>query len=134
MRHLHATQRIALAAFALWAGAAAILTLILPKWTAHELFSTNLSAPQILFWQLYGGARLGLALTALVAAWVPKPPRALVLAIALALAVEVIGPIFSLLVSAIGAPDLKPYLKWIYADGLFAAILFGTQAARRILR
>src|SRR5262249_6217709 len=127
-------QRITLGLFALWAGATSILTLILPRWGAHQLFSVNLTAPQVLFWQLYGGARLGLALTALIAAYMPKPPRALVWAVTLGLFAEVVGPVFSLIISQLALADVKPYQKWLAADALFAIVLGGTQAARRVMR
>jgi hypothetical protein len=134
MKLVHKAQRILLGLFALWAGAAAVIGLILPRQLLHEVFNLSAMGAVIFSFQLYGGARLGLAVTALIAAFMAKPPRALVWAVAIGVFAEFVGTMFSNLLGAFNPTEWKSYSLWVWSDLFFALTLAGTQLARRLLR
>ncbi len=72
---LHKVQRVTLGIYAAIAGAASVLTVILPQHVARELMGHGMLPGAIVQAQLHAGARIGLALVALAAAFTPRPPK-----------------------------------------------------------
>ena len=131
---LHKVQRVTLGGYALIAGASSLLTVILPQQMARELMGHGLLPGAIVQAQLHAGARLGLALVALTAALTPRPPRALVRAVLVALIASMAGPIFSALTNGVPWPELAA-IKWtLWLDGIVATVLLGTGVARTNLQ
>ena len=131
---LHQAQRVTLGFYALVAGAASVLTLILPQQMARELMGHGMLPGAIVQAQLHAGARIGLALVALAAAFTPRPPRALVRALMVALIASLAGPIFSALTGGVTWPELAAIKMGLWLDGLVAVVLLGTSVARSTLR
>jgi MFS transporter, OPA family, glycerol-3-phosphate transporter len=131
---LHKLQRVTLGAYALVAGASSLLTLILPQQVARELMGHAMLPGATLQAQLHAGARLGLALVALTAAFTPRPPRALVRAVLVALVASIAGPVFSALTGGVPWPELAALKRGLWLDGIVATILLGTGVARANLR
>jgi hypothetical protein len=132
-RWVHAAQRAALGALGLWAGALALALLAMPRATIRALLEVNLPGPAVALAVLYGGMRLGVALVALVSARAPKPPRALVWALVLALGTTLLGLAFA---RAVDLPpkEVHPFWRIAGVDGAFALWLLLTAIARIILR
>jgi OPA family glycerol-3-phosphate transporter-like MFS transporter len=131
---LHKVQRVALGAYAIVAGASSVLTLILPQQMARELMGHGLLPGAVVQAQLHAGARIGLAMVALAAAFMPRPPRALVRAVLVALIASMAGPIFSALTNGVPWPELAA-IKWgLWLDGIVAVVLLGTGVARANLQ
>lgn len=131
---LHQVQRLTLGAYALLAGASSLLTIILPQQVARELAGHALVPAATVQAQLHAGARLGLALVALVAAFTPRPPRALVRAILVGVIASAAGPIFSALTGGVPWAELETIRRGLWLDGIVATILLGTGVARANLR
>ena len=131
---LHKVQRVTLGAYALIAGASSVLTLILPQQMARELMGHGMMPGAVVQAQLHAGARIGLAMVALVAAFTPRPPRALVRAVLVALIASMAGPIFSAVTNGVPWPELAA-IKWgLWLDGIAAMVLLGTGVARANLQ
>jgi hypothetical protein len=80
--------------------------------------------------QLYAGVRIGLALVALTAAFTPRPPRALVRAVLIAMIASVVGPVFSAVTGGVPWAELSA-VKWgLWLDAVVATVLLGTGVAR----
>ncbi|MGZ3408123.1 MAG: MFS transporter, partial [Polyangia bacterium] len=123
---LHKVQRVTLGGYAIVAGASSLLTLILPQQVARELMGHGMLPGAIVQAQLHAGARIGLALVALAAAFMPRPPRALVRAVLVALIASMAGPIFSALTNGVPWTELAA-IKWgLWLDGIVAMVLLGT--------
>ncbi len=131
---LHKVQRVTLGGYAIIAGAASVLTLILPQQMARELMGHGMLPGAIVQAQLHAAVRIGLALVALTAAFTPRPPRALVRAILVALIASLVGPIFSALTSGVPWAELSALKLGLWLDGIVAAILLGTGVARSSLQ
>jgi MFS transporter, OPA family, glycerol-3-phosphate transporter len=127
---LHKVQRVTLGAYAAIAGAASVLTVILPQHIAKELAGHGMPPAAIVQSQLHAGVRLGLAMVALVAAFTPRPPKALVRAIMVALVASIVGPLFSAMTGGVPWTELAPLKMGLWLDGVVAAILLGTSVAR----
>jgi len=131
---VHALERLILAGYGLGAGALSVIALILPQPLALETVGHYLLPGALLMSQLHAGARLGLALVALIAAQMPRPARPLVVAVALGLLASVVGPVFSFLTHAIPWPELRGVRTGLILDGMIAAVLLATTIARSRLR
>jgi hypothetical protein len=130
---LHKVQRVTLGAYAALAGAASVLTVILPQHIAKDLAGHGLPPSAIVQSQLHAGVRLGLAMVALAAAFTPRPPRALVRAVLVALIACVVGPVFSAITGGVPWTELATLKMGLWLDGSVAAILLGTGVARSTL-
>jgi OPA family glycerol-3-phosphate transporter-like MFS transporter len=127
---LHQVQRVTLGGYAMIAGAASVLTVILPQQVAREFMGHGMLPGAIVQAQLHAGARIGLAMVALAAAAMPRPPRALVRAVLVALIASMAGPIFSAASNGVPWTELAA-IKWgLWLDGLVAVVLLGTGVAR----
>jgi hypothetical protein len=126
---LHRVQRVTLAIYGALAGGLALLTIVLPTWVSRLTTGHAVSNVAILYSQRER-ARLGLALVALIAAFVPKPPRALVWALFAALVAGVVGPFLTRLAGSVPPADLAPFNKLLAADGAVALVLLVTQEVR----
>ena len=124
-------ERVTLALFAAVAGSYAMLALLVPQRLAHAMFGHALPPGGVLLHSMMGGMQLGLVLVALVCARSPRPPRALVRAIAIGLAVTVAGPVFGAAMQQVPVPELRSYAPLLGFDLLVALILLATQIARR---
>ncbi len=131
---LHKVQRVTLGAYGAIAGAASVLTVILPQHVARELAGHGMPPAALVQSQLHAGARLGLALVALAAAFTPRPPRALVRAVLVALIACIVGPIFSALTNAVPWTELASLKPELWLDGIIAVVLLGTGVARSNLQ
>ena len=94
----------------------------------------SLTSTALIYSQLWAGARLSMALVALVAAFVARPPRALVWAVAIGLVAGLCGMWFAGAVSTVTWVELKPFWKWCAIDGLVALLLIATGLLRARLR
>jgi hypothetical protein len=112
------------------AGALSVLTVILPQLVAHEVYGRSLAPAAIVWSQLYAGARLGLSLVALAAAFTPRPPRALVRAILVGLTASVVGPLFSAITSGVPWSEIKALRGSFFFDGGLALVLLATSMVR----
>ena len=130
---LHKVQRVTLGAYAALAGAASVLTVILPQHIAKDLAGHGLPPSAIVQSQLHAGVRLGLAMVALAAAFTPRPPRALVRAVLVALIACVVGPVFSAITGGVPWTELATLKMGLWLDGSVAAMLLGTGVARSTL-
>jgi hypothetical protein len=131
---LHKVQRVTLGLWGAIAGAASVLTMILPQQLARELIGHNLLPGALLQSQLHAGMQLGLALVALVAAFTQRPPRALVRALMLGLLASIVGPVFSAVTGGVPWPELAALKRGLWLDGVVVVILLGTGVARANLR
>jgi hypothetical protein len=131
MKPVLSIQRAALAIWALVAGAIALVGLVLPNAVAHPLYGRALPSLALLAELRADGARLGLALVALVAASQPKPARVLVWAVFAGLAAGTLAVLFAQAVTYAPAPEVAMFRKVNVLDGLAALVLLGTQIARR---
>jgi hypothetical protein len=127
---LHRVQRLTLAIYAVFAGASSLLTVILPQQVARELIGHTLAPQATLQAQLHAGARLGLVAVALAAAFTPRPPKALVRAIILALIASLAGPLFSALTQGVPWPELAALKLGIIFDAIVLTVLLATAVAR----
>jgi OPA family glycerol-3-phosphate transporter-like MFS transporter len=127
---IHRVQRLTLAAYAVLAGAASLLTVILPQQVARELIGHSLVPQATLQAQLHAGARLGLAAIALTAAFTPRPPKALVRAIIVALIASLVGPLFSAITQGVPWPELTALRLGLMLDGIVLTVLLATTVAR----
>jgi len=127
---LHKVQRVTLGAYAVVAGAASVLTVILPQHVAKDLVGHGLPAAAVVQSQLHAGVRLGLAMVAMVAAYTPRPPKALVRAIMVALIASIVGPMFSAITGGVPWTELATLKMSLWLDGAVATILLGTSVAR----
>jgi hypothetical protein len=131
---IHKLQRAVLVLWALVGGGISLLTLIVPRVVIKEVVGVGVTPAAVIFCQMLGGMQLGLALVALVAALVPRPPRTLVWAIGIALASGNLAAVFSALLNTVAQSELKPFNHWLWVNGGFAGLLLGTAAVREILR
>ncbi len=131
---VHLTQRVTLGVYALLAGAASLLSIILPQQVAHELNGVRLVPAALLQNQLHAGAQIGLALVAMTAAWMARPPRALVRAVLVALIAMLAGTLFSAITGGCSWNDLAIIKRGLWLDGLVATALLATSVARATLR
>ena len=131
---IHKAQRALLAAYASWAGASALATLIVPRIVAREILGVNPPNAALLFAELWAGMRLTAALVALMAAYAPRPPRALVWALGIGLAAGALGLAFVGAVGTFAKPEVKPFLRLAAIEGIVAALLLGSSAVRAFLR
>ena len=127
---VHKTERVILGAWALVIGAMGVLTIILPQLVAHELYGHNLASGALVWSQLFGGARLSLAIIALSAAMAPRAPRALVRALIIGLVATVVGPLFSALTGGVPFTELQPLRFGMYLDGATLLALLITSVLR----
>src|SRR6185312_12142847 len=109
-------QRVTLGAYALIAGASSLLTVILPQQVARELMGHGMLPGAIVQAQLHAGARLGLALVALAAAYTPRPPRVLVRAILIGLIASIAGPLFSAATNGVPWAELAAIKRGLWLD------------------
>lgn len=131
---LHKVQRVTLLAYGLLAGASSLLTLILPQQVARELMGHGLAPSAVVQGQLHAGVRLGLAVVALTAAFMPRPPRALVRAVLIAVLASIVGPLFSAVTGGVPWIELAGLKLGLWLDGAVATVLLGTGIARANLR
>jgi OPA family glycerol-3-phosphate transporter-like MFS transporter len=131
---LQRVQRVTLGTYALVAGAVSVLTLILPQQVARELGGRPLLPGALLYSQLHAGARLGLTVVALTAAWTARPPRALVRAVLIAVTAELVGTLFSAVTGGVPWPELAQLKSGLWLDGAVATALLATTVARANLR
>jgi hypothetical protein len=127
---VHKIERITIGAWSMIAGVVSVLTIILPQAISRELYGHSLAPTAILWSQLFGGARLALAMIGLGAAMSPRPPKTLVRALVIGLLASIVGPIFSALTGTVPWTDLQSLKFGLYLDGLVAAILLGTSVVR----
>jgi hypothetical protein len=127
---LHRVQRVTLAIYAAFAGAASLLTVILPQQVARELMGHGLVPQATLQAQLHAGARLGLAAIALAAAFTPRPPKALVRAIIVALIASIAGPLFSAITQGVPWLELAALKLGLILDAIVLTVLLATAVAR----
>jgi hypothetical protein len=130
LRTVHTVERIALGGWALVTGALSVVTLILPHLVMKELHGKGLVPGAVVWNQIAGGARLGLALVAMSAAFTPRPPRALVRAILIGLLASAIGPLFSTLTQALPWAEIESLKKTFILDGALALLLIATTSMR----
>jgi hypothetical protein len=130
MRALVAIQRVTLAIWGVLAGALALAGILLPQWAAHQVYGKALTSAAMMFAERADGARLGLAVLALIAALTPKPPRALVWTMIIALAASAIGPSLARLLGYVTPVDAAPFWKGLAFDGAAALTLLVTQELR----
>jgi OPA family glycerol-3-phosphate transporter-like MFS transporter len=130
LKNVFAVERVAMGGWALVAGAIGVLTLILPQVVARELYSHTLSPGAVVWSQMFGGTRVGLAIIALAAAFTPRPPRALVRALLIGLLATVIGPLFSAITSGVSWAEVQPLRLLLYLDGAVALVLLATSVVR----
>jgi OPA family glycerol-3-phosphate transporter-like MFS transporter len=130
LARVHLVQRVALGLWATIAGAYSVLAIILPQKLARETMGRALPAAGVVFHQRFGGAQLGLALVALVAASTARPPKVLVRAVLLALIASLVGPLFSAITQTIAFTDLAPLKGGMLLDGLLVVVLLGTSVVR----
>ncbi len=124
-------ERIALGSFGAIGGAYAVLGLVIPQKLARELLGHPLPPGGVLLHQMMAGVQLGLALVALVAARTPRPPRALVRAIALGLGFAAAGPLLAAITQSVPWPELRSYGAVLGLDAFVALFLLLTQLARK---
>jgi hypothetical protein len=134
MKILHNIQRGLLAVTAAWLGAFSLAALLVPKYVASKGLGVAANATVGAFAQLGAGARLSLALIAMIAAFTPKPPRTLVSAIALGLLFGVGGVTFCRLLSIYSPAEAKPFATWLWIDGILGASLAITETVRYVRR
>jgi OPA family glycerol-3-phosphate transporter-like MFS transporter len=134
LESVHRAERIFIGTWGIVAGCVSVLTLILPQVMARELYGHPLSPPALLWSQLFGGARLALALVALTAAFTPRPPKALVRALLIGLIATVVGPLFSALTGGVSWVEMQPLKLAFYFDGAAAALLLATSVLRANLK
>ena len=123
-------ERIALAAYAAGGGGYAVLSFVIPQRVAQLLFGHAMPPAGLLFHQVMVGAELGLAIVALIAARMPRPPRALVRAVALGLAFMALGPLLAAITQSVPWPELRSYGAILGID-LGIAVLLGITQLRR---
>jgi hypothetical protein len=82
--------------------------------------------------QLYAGMKLGIAVVALVASFVPRPPRALVTAVLVAVVATLAGPLFSGLTSTVPWVEIVPMKKELLLYALLGLVLLGSTIARNL--
>jgi hypothetical protein len=132
---VHRVQRVALGAFALWAGAPSLAALIVPqlviKTAAGKPVPAGIAVGVVI---AMAAMRLGLALVALVAARAPRPPRSLVAAIATATLVGVAALLVGGKLSTVPMPDVKGMWLWLAIDGVLGLTLASTALVRRLRR
>jgi hypothetical protein len=131
---VHKIQRGLLAAFALWAGAWALAMALVPRPVLARAVGVSATGAAATMAQLAAGARLGLALVALTAAFVSRPPRPLVSAVAIGLLAGVLGVVFNRVLGILLPNDFKPWITWLSIDGFFGLALAATQVVRWRLR
>jgi len=131
---LHKAQRVTLGAYGIIAGAASVLTVILPQHVARELAGHGMPPAAIVQSQLHAGVRIGLAMVALAAAFTPRPPRALVRAVLVALIASLAGPLFSAVTGGVPWTELAALKMGLWLDGIVAVLLLGTSVARSNLQ
>jgi OPA family glycerol-3-phosphate transporter-like MFS transporter len=131
---VHLAQRMTLGIYALLAGAASLLSIILPQQVARELNGHGLVPPALLQNQLHAGAQLGLAVVALTAAWMARPPRALIRAVLIALIAMLAGTLFSAVTGGVPWTELATIKRGLWLDGFIATALLATSVARTNLR
>jgi hypothetical protein len=125
---------VTLGAYGVIAGAASVLTVILPQHVARELAGHGMPPAAIVQSQLHAGVRIGLAMVALAAAFTPRPPRALVRAVLVALIASLVGPLFSAVTGGVPWAELAALKTGLWLDGIVAALLLGTSVARSNLQ
>jgi OPA family glycerol-3-phosphate transporter-like MFS transporter len=131
---LHKVQRVTLGTWGVLAGAASVLTMILPQHIARDLAGHGMPPAAIVQSQLYAGVRIGLALVALTAAFTPRPPKALVRAVLIAMIASLVGPIFSAVTGGVPWAELSAVRWGLWLDAIVAAVLLGTGVARANLQ
>jgi hypothetical protein len=129
---VYRVQRAVLGVYGLVAGALGLAMLVMPRVSARGLLGLQLTSLAVGIGALFGAMRLGCALVALVTAYVPKPPRALVWSLAIALALSALGLWFATIVDA-PPRELKPLWRIAGLDGACALLLFASIGARRVL-
>ena len=130
---LYKVQR---ATFALWAaitGAFALLSIILPQVVVKLLGAKALAGQPVIYFERDAAARLGLALVALVCAFTPRPPRALVWIFFVLLVAGVVGPALVMLAGSIARQDLHALDQLPHLDLACALVLLVTQEWRALL-
>ena len=123
-------ERIGLGLFGILGGAYATLALVIPQRLARDLLGHALPPGGVLLHQMLAGVQLGLALVALVAARTPRPPRALVRAVAFGLAAAALGPLMAAITQSVPWPELRAYGVILGFDLFIALILGITQLGR----
>jgi OPA family glycerol-3-phosphate transporter-like MFS transporter len=131
---LHKVQRVTLGVYGVLAGASSVLTIILPQQVARELIGHALLPGAVLQSQLHAGARIGLCIVALAAAFTPRPPRVLVRAVLIALLASMAGPLFSAITNGVAWTELAALKRGLWLDGVVATLLLATSVARANLR
>jgi MFS transporter, OPA family, glycerol-3-phosphate transporter len=124
-------ERIALGIFGLVGGGYATLALVIPQRLAREVLGHALPPPGVLLHQMMAGVQLGLAVVALVAARTPRPPRALVRAIAFGLGAAALGPLLAAITQSVPWADLRAYALLLGLDLFIALVLTVSQLGRR---
>jgi hypothetical protein len=131
---VHRGQRALLVLVALVAGAPSLLMLILPHQVGRELAGRPLSVQALVMAQMAAAWRLGVALTALVAALAPRPPRSLVWAVTLAVGLSALGVAYLGLLNLVPAPELAPFSRWMWLEATLALLLGASHLLRAALR
>jgi hypothetical protein len=134
MSVLHKVQRALCAVIACWLGAFALATILVPKYIATKAIGVAAPSALAAFAQLGAGTRLGLAIVAMVAAFMPRPARPLVSAIALGMFLGVVGVLFNRALGIYTPAEAKPFALWLWVDGLLAVSLGVSEILRYILR
>lgn len=130
-RRIRLVERLALALFGVIGGAYATLALIIPQRLARELLGHPLPPGGVLLHQMMAGVQLGLAVVALTAARMPRPPRPLVRAVAFGLGAAALGPLLAAITQSVPWPELRAYGALLGFDLFVAIVLLITQLARR---
>ncbi len=128
---IHLVERVALALFGAIGGGYAVLAWVLPQWVARQFLGRALPPAGVLLHQMMAGMQLGVAIVAVIAARTPRPPRALVRGVAVALAFTALGPVLAAVTQSVQWPELKAYAPLLGLDLLVAVLLVITQTHRR---
>jgi len=131
---VHRVQRVALGAFALWAGAPSLVALLVPQLVMRAAAKQVPAGVAVAVVIELAAMRLGLALVALVAAMAPRPPRPLVAAVALGALAGVGALLLAGKLATVPMPEVKGMELWLAVDGALGLTLAGTALARRLRR
>jgi hypothetical protein len=132
---VHRVQRVALGAFALWAGAPSVAALIVPQLLARTAAGKVVPGGVAVAMVIELAAmRLGLALVALVAARAPKPPRSLCAAVAIGALVGVAALLVAGKLATVPMADVYAMWLWLVVDGALGLTLAATALIRRLRR
>lgn len=128
---VHRVQRVALGAFALWAGAPSLAALLVPQLVMRAAAKAVPPGIAVAVVIELAAMRLALAVVALVAAMAPRPPRALVAAVALGGLTGVGALVLAGKLATVPMPEVRGMGPWLAVDGALGLTLAGTALIRR---